>query len=105
MSIAIEPAGLSETQRQIVDLARDLILMGGYLLSGLNEPLVMTGALNKGTGRRFAETMSWAMDIYAPDGMERFGIGFKSALRDDQFRQPVFLGLQSDKRSKDVVRE
>lgn len=61
--------------------ARDVALMGGYLLSGLNEPLVMTGALTKGTGRRFAETQSWALDLYEPDGMERFGVGFKSTIR------------------------
>ncbi|RJF89748.1 DUF2236 domain-containing protein [Oleomonas cavernae] len=62
-------------------LGRDYALMGGYLLSGFNEALVMTGALNKGAGRRFAETMSWAMDIITPEGMERFGVGFKSTIR------------------------
>lgn len=62
-------------------LARDFFLMGAYLLSGFNEPLVMTGALSKGTGKRFAETQSWTMDIYSPDGMERFGAGFKSTIR------------------------
>jgi hypothetical protein len=62
-------------------MARDFALMGGYLLSGLNEPLVMTGALNKGTGRRFAETQSWAMDIFQPGSMTRFGAGFKSTIR------------------------
>lgn len=62
-------------------VARDVSLMGGYLLSGLNEPLVMTGALTKGTGRRFAETQSWAVDIYETNGMERFGVGFKSTIR------------------------
>lgn len=60
---------------------RDLALMGGYLLSGFNEPLVMTGALNKGAGRRFAETFSWGMDIWTVGGMERFGVGFRGTIR------------------------
>ncbi|RLT96325.1 oxygenase MpaB family protein [Ketobacter sp.] len=62
-------------------LARDFFLMGAYLLSGFNEPLIMTGALRKGTGKRFAETQSWTIDLYSPNGMERFGAGFKSTLR------------------------
>lgn len=75
-------------------LVRDLALMGGYLLSGLNEPLVMTGALNKGTGRRFAETQSWAMDIYSPNGMERFGAGFKSTIHVRMIHALVRRNLQ-----------
>ena len=31
---------------------RDLALMGGYLLAGFNQALVMTGALNKGASQR-----------------------------------------------------
>lgn len=62
-------------------VGRDLALMGGYLLSGFNEPLVMTGALNKGAGRRFAETFSWGMDIWTVGGMERFGVGFRGTIR------------------------
>lgn len=62
-------------------IARDFFLMGAYLLSGFNQPLVMTGALSKGTGKRFAETQSWTLDLYSPGGMERFGAGFKSTIR------------------------
>jgi len=59
---------------------RDLALMGGYLLSGFNQSLVMTGALSKGTSRRVAETGKWWMDCTEPDGLDRFGPAFKSTL-------------------------
>lgn len=59
---------------------RDLALMGGYLLSGFNQSLVMTGALNKGTARRVAETGKWWMDCTEIGGLERFGAGFASTL-------------------------
>lgn len=59
---------------------RDLALMGGYLLSGFNQALVMTGALNKGTSQRVAETGKWWMDCTEIDGLRRFGAGFKSTL-------------------------
>ncbi|MDP1539572.1 MAG: oxygenase MpaB family protein [Moraxellaceae bacterium] len=59
---------------------RDLALMGGYLLSGFNQSLVMTGALNNGTSRRVAETGKWWMDCTEPTGLSRFGDGFKSTL-------------------------
>ncbi len=62
-------------------IGRDVLIMGGYLLAGFNEPLMMTGALHKGSGRRFAETASWAIDTASPGGMERFGAGFKSTVR------------------------
>lgn len=76
-------------------LARDFFLMGAYLLSGFNEPLIMTGALSKGTGKRFAETQSWTMDIYSPDGMERFGAGFKSTVRVRMIHALVRRNLQT----------
>ena len=50
---------------------RDLALMGGYLLSGFNQSLVMTGALNKGTSRRVAETGKWWMDCTEPGDLSR----------------------------------
>jgi hypothetical protein len=76
-------------------LARDFFLMGAYLLSGFNEPLIMTGALSKGTGKRFAETQSWTMDIYSPNGMERFGAGFKSTIRVRMIHALVRRNLQA----------
>ena len=47
----IHGTGLASTY-----VLRDLALMGGYLLSGFNQSLVMTGALNRGTKQRVAET-------------------------------------------------
>ncbi len=62
------------------DVLRDLALMGGYLLSGFNQALVMTGALNKGASKRVAETLKWWVDCTEHDGLQRFGGGFKSTL-------------------------
>lgn len=59
---------------------RDLALMGGYLLSGFNHVLVMTGALNKDASLRIAETGKWWIDCTESGGLERFGAGFKSTL-------------------------
>lgn len=60
---------------------RDLALMGGYLLSGFNQSLVMTGALNKGTtAQRIAETGKWWIDCTEPRGLEPFAPGYQSTL-------------------------
>ena len=59
---------------------RDFALMGGYLLSGFNHALVLTGALNKGARQRIAETGKWWIDCTEPGGLERFGEGFKTTL-------------------------
>ena len=59
---------------------RDLALMGGYLLSGFNQSLVLTGALNKGASQRVAETGKWWVDCTELDGLQRFGPGFRSTL-------------------------
>lgn len=61
-------------------ILRDLALMGGYLLSGFNRALVLTGALNKGASQRIAETGKWWMDCTDTDGMRRFGPGFRSTI-------------------------
>ncbi len=63
-----------------VHVLRDAALMGGYLLSGFNHALVMTGALNQDASKRFAETAKWWMDCTEYGGLERFGAGFKSTL-------------------------
>lgn len=60
---------------------RDLALMGGYLLSGFNQSLVLTGALNKGASQRIAETGKWWIDCTEPHGLKRFGPGFKSTIQ------------------------
>ena len=59
---------------------RDLALMGGYMLSGFNQALVRTGALNKGASRRIAETGKWWVDCTRPGGLERFADGFRGTL-------------------------
>lgn len=59
---------------------RDLALMGGYMLSGFNQALVKTGALNKGASRRIAETGKWWVDCTEPGGLERHATGFETTL-------------------------
>jgi len=59
---------------------RDLALMGGYLLSGFNHVLVMTGALNKDASLRIAETGQWWIDCTEFGGLERYSAGFKSTI-------------------------
>lgn len=60
---------------------RDFALMGGYLLSGFNHALVLTGALNRGAAQRIAETGKWWIDCTETDGMQRFGAGFKTTIQ------------------------
>ncbi len=61
-------------------IARDVALMGGYLFSGFNQTLLRTGALEKGSNKRFAETSQWALDVIAPDGLRPGGPGYRSTL-------------------------
>ncbi|MCC2655655.1 MAG: lcp 1 [Panacagrimonas sp.] len=60
---------------------RDVALVGGYQASAFNKTLLLTGALEKGPARRFAETLRWALDTTAANGMDRFEAGFKSTVR------------------------
>jgi hypothetical protein len=62
-------------------IARDVSLLGGYQFSGFNKTLLRTGALEKGSNQRFAETMQWAMDVISEGGLAPFGIGYRSTLR------------------------
>lgn len=62
-------------------VARDVSLLGGYQFSGFNKTLVRTGALEKGSNKRFAETMQWAMDIMAEGGFDPLGVGYRSTIR------------------------
>ncbi|MGE2720169.1 oxygenase MpaB family protein [Mycolicibacterium celeriflavum] len=62
-------------------VARDVSLLGGYQFSGFNKTLLRTGALEKGSNKRFAETMQWAMDVISDGGLERLGAGYRSTLR------------------------
>lgn len=61
-------------------IARDVALMGGYLFSGFNQTLLRTGALEKGSNKRFAETSQWALDVIVPDGLRPGGPGYRSTL-------------------------
>ncbi|CAB1219992.1 hypothetical protein SFB21_2486 [Acinetobacter bouvetii] len=61
-------------------ILRDLSLMAGYLFPGFNQPLMLTGALNKQAGTRLAETTKWWIDITEPNGLERFNAGFTSTI-------------------------
>jgi hypothetical protein len=62
-------------------IARDVSLLGGYLFSGFNKTLLRTGALEKGSNTRFAETMQWAMDVISKDGLDPLGVGYRSTIR------------------------
>lgn len=62
-------------------VARDVSLLGGYQFSGFNKTLLRTGALEKGSNKRFAETMQWAMDVIAEGGLDRYGVGYRSTIR------------------------
>lgn len=62
-------------------VARDVSLLGGYQFSGFNKTLLRTGALEKGSNKRFAETMQWAMDVIAEGGLEPLGTGYRSTIR------------------------
>jgi hypothetical protein len=62
-------------------IARDVSLLGGYQFSGFNKTLIRTGALEKGSNKRFAETMQWAMDTFVEGGLAPQGVGFRSTLR------------------------
>jgi hypothetical protein len=54
--------------------------MVGYLFPGFNQPLMLTGALNKQAGTRLAETTKWWVDITEECGLERLHAGFTSTI-------------------------
>lgn len=62
-------------------VARDVSLLGGYRFSGFNKTLIRTGALEKGSNRRFAETMQWALDVISEGGLEPLAAGYRSTIR------------------------
>lgn len=62
-------------------IARDVALLGGYQFAGFNKTLLRTGALEKGSNRRFAETFQWALDVITQDGLTAQGVGYQSTLR------------------------
>ena len=62
-------------------IARDVALLGGYQFAGFNQTLLRTGALEKGSNQRFAETMQWALDVIDDGGLDTFGSGYRSTIR------------------------
>ncbi|WOC14060.1 oxygenase MpaB family protein [Gordonia sp. MP11Mi] len=62
-------------------VARDVALVGGYAFSGFNQTLLRTGALEKGSNARFAETSQWALDVIEDGGLHARGSGYRSTLR------------------------
>lgn len=64
-----------------VYIARDVALLGGYQFAGFNKTLLRTGALEKGSNQRFAETFQWGLDVTAEDGLLPGGVGHQSTLR------------------------
>jgi len=62
-------------------IARDVAMLGGYQFSGFNKTLLRTGALEKGSNQRWAETMQWAMDVLSEDGLSPLGLGYRSTIR------------------------
>ncbi len=63
-----------------MSIARDVSLLGGYQFSGFNKTLLRTGALEKGSNKRFAETMQWAMDVISDGGLDPLGVGYGSTV-------------------------
>ncbi|NLV79043.1 MAG: DUF2236 domain-containing protein [Rhodococcus sp.] len=61
-------------------IARDVALLGGYLFAGFNQTLLRTGALEKGSNARFAETSQWALDVIGEGGLRPFGAGYRSTV-------------------------
>lgn len=83
----VDPDKLRKGQRALqrggsdgMSVARDVSLLGGYQFSGFNKTLLRTGALEKGSNKRFAETMQWAIDVIADGGLEPLGVGYRSTL-------------------------
>jgi hypothetical protein len=65
----------------LIYVARDVALIGGYQASAFNKTLLLTGALEKGPTPRLAETLRWALDCTVAGGMTRHGAGFESTVR------------------------
>ncbi|MGW4478009.1 oxygenase MpaB family protein [Rhodococcus triatomae] len=61
-------------------IARDVALLGGYMFAGFNQTLLRTGALEKGSNARFAETAQWALDVITEHGLDSRGVGYRSTV-------------------------
>ncbi len=79
--LAIAAAAMRSGGSDGLAIARDVALLGGYQFAGFNQTLLRTGALEKGSTARFAETSEWAMDVISPGGLDLFGAGYRSTIR------------------------
>lgn len=62
-------------------IARDVSFLGGYQFASFNKTLLRTGVLEKGSNKRFAETLQWAMDVTAEGGLDPLGVGYQATIR------------------------
>jgi hypothetical protein len=62
-------------------IARDVSFLGGYQFSSFNKTLLRTGVMEKGSNKRFAETLQWALDINGEGGLEPLGAGYQATIR------------------------
>jgi hypothetical protein len=62
-------------------IARDVSFLGGYQFSSFNKTLLRTGVLEKGSNKRFAETLQWALDVNGEGGLEPLGAGYQATIR------------------------
>lgn len=62
-------------------IARDVSFLGGYQFSSFNKTLLRTGVLEKGSNKRFAETLQWAIDVTADGGLDPLGVGYQATTR------------------------
>lgn len=60
---------------------RDAGLMAGYQASAINQTLMATGALHRGTGQRVAETGLWWLSVTADGGLEAGAPGFAATVK------------------------
>lgn len=79
--LAIAAATMRSGGSDGLAIARDVALLGGYQFAGFNQTLLRTGALEKGSTTRFAETSEWAMDVISPGGLDLYGAGYRSTIR------------------------
>lgn len=77
---------------------RDMALMGGYVLfNSMNQTLASSGSLRKDTSLRLGETGKWLNDVTEPEGLSRFGAGFKTTIRVRMVHALVRRNLQNKK--------
>ena len=84
-------------------VARDVSFLGGYQFSSFNKTLLRTGVLEKGSNKRFAETLQWALDVSAEGGLEPLGVGYRATIRVRLIHEYVrrHVAAQPDWRSRE----